>query len=273
MQAKVIIYLFLCSISVSVLGAQERGDKNTPGKRLSSITCAGETTSKYVYNQPGQLIEQQSSMLWTRFYYDHNKRLVKKECALHPDVYSSSRSPQRSRQLITAVTATINSYQLYEYDNEGRINIIRHYSRDENKAFEYRSGTQLFYDGDNIVKWMIHHANGIPSQYSTFEYDSKGNVTSESYYSCNNNYLIPSLISKTTYTYDNKENPHRASHAFDLPPYETSVNNIIESRCTLYERTSAAGTVTVRKSNYVYNNHGLPSQEISGTAKFDYHYE
>lgn len=234
---------------------------------IKSITTNGKTSAKFIYNDSGKITESQSNYSCDKYIYDDNGRLIKQEVAVDPEIFSSS-MPTKS-VLMTSQNSTFTGRYIFEYDSEGKLVNKKSYFK-RNGEFEYTSMTSLEYKGDKIVKSSLHNAQNTITQCYTYEYDSKGNVANEKYYS----FLFiqgrePKLISEASFKYDNKNNPFRIYKGLGMPGIYTNTNNPIETNTVLYEDVPGIDKFSTSKTTYEYNDKGFPTR-VNGTDEYQY---
>lgn len=234
---------------------------------IKSITTKGKTSAKFTYNDYGKLIEFQSIYSCDKYFYDDNDRLIKLEVAVDPEIFSSSMPTKTT--LMTSQNSTFTGRYTFEYNSAGQLVAKKSYFK-RNGQFEYTSMTSLEYEGDKIVKSNLHNAQNTITQYYTYEYDSKGNVSNEKYYS----FLLtpgtePELISEASFKYDDKNNPFRIHRALGQPGIYTNTNNPIETNTVLYEDVPGIDKFSTSKTTYEYNDKGFPIR-VNGTDEYKY---
>ena len=224
---------------------------------IKSIVADGKTVQKFVYNSSRQIAETHSFYFFNKYSYDNNNRLVKQEIAVDPDIYSSSMHIKS--ELMTSQNSTFTNYYIFEYNSAGKLVTQKNYFKKEDK-FEYTSKISLIYEGDKIVKRNIHDVTNSITQFYTYEYDSKGNVINEKYYS----FLFitgtePKLIRETSFKYDDKNNPFKVFQDLGIPGFYSNTNNIIESNSVLHENVPGVEKYTTSRTTYEYNDKGFPT--------------
>jgi len=237
---------------------------------IRSIFGYGKTSSKFIYNSIGKITESQSFYFCNRYIYADNGRLVRKEIAADPNMYSSV-SHERS-ELMTSQNSTFTGYSIFEYEQDGVLKSVKNYFK-KNELFEYSSMLSFEYDGDNIIKWNLHDSEDVITQFYTYDYDLNNNVIKEKQYS----YLFvagpePELIRETSYKYDNKNNPFKIYEELGQPGLYSNTNNIIETNSTLYIDTPGIDKYSTSKTNYEYNAKGFPVKVISENSVYEYIY-
>ena len=128
------------------------------------------------------------------------------------------------------------------------------------------------YDEKNIIKRNLHDENDVVTQFNIYEYDNKGNVVREKYYT-NIESSAPKLIRETSFKYDNKNNPFKIFEALGIPGLYTNQNNITEVHTVFQESTPGIATSPVAKTNYLYNTKDFPVKVITDNSEYAYRYE
>jgi len=255
---KIFLLLFASLALITGLSAQSAGLQ-----KIKTILIGGKITTSFFYNEQGQIAERHSLFQWERYNYDAKGRLAKLELAQDPALWSSGYKAPRS-ELMTPENFPMTSFYLFEYDKRGRLVKKKFYANLDQHSFEFRSMMQIEYRGRNIRKMSLRDTLGKEMQFTLFEYDQKGNVTNEKYFSLMEKGGKPSLISTTSYTCDNNPNPFQIHRSVALPPYDTNVNNITETRFA---------NQPVKKSLFQYDKNGFPVKEESGKTFYEYRYE
>jgi hypothetical protein len=235
---------------------------------IRSASVDGKTREKFIYNNAGRICEYQSFYFCQKFIYDNNDRLIKQEVAVDPNIASSSIHPEKS-ELMTSKNSSFTGNYVYQYNNEGKLIAQKNYFK-KSSLFEYTSMSSLVYDGNRIVTWNLHNAKDTITQFRTYEYDSKGNVSTEKYFS----FLFtsgkgPKLISEVSYKYDDKNNPFRIYKDLGQPGLYTNPNNIIETNSVLYEDVPGIEKFSTSKTSYEYNDKGFPIK-VNNSVEYKY---
>jgi hypothetical protein len=238
---------------------------------IRSVFGYGKTHEIYIYNARGKIAESQSFYFYNRFIYDQEGRLVKRETAADPDMYSSQ-SHEKS-ELMTSGNSTISGFNIFDYEQDGKLKSIKNYFK-KNGTFEYTSMNSFVFDGSNIVTWNLHNAGNVITQFYTYEYDNNGNVIKEKQYS----YLFnsgkePALIRETSFKYDNNNNPYKIFRELGQPGLYSNTNNIIETNSTLFIDAPGIDKYTTSNTSYEYNAKGFPLKVISENSIYEYTYD
>jgi hypothetical protein len=203
-----------------------------------------------------------------KYIYDDNDRLIKQEIAIDPNIASSSMHPEKS-ELMTSRNSAFTGNYIFEYNSVGKLVSQKNYFK-KNSQFEYTSMNSLEYEGDKIVKRNLHDSKNAITQFYTYEYDSKGNVTKEKYYS----FLFiegtePKLISEVSFKYDDKNNPFKIYNDLGQPGLYTNTNNIVETNSVLYEDVPGIDKFSTTKTTYEYNDKGFPTK-VNNVEEYKY---
>lgn len=234
---------------------------------IRSIFSDGKTNSKFIYNEGGKIIESQSFYFCNKYIYDDNSRLIKQETAIDPDIASSS-IPVKS-VLMTSQNSTFTGNYIFEYNSDGKLVTQKNYFK-KNGQFEFTSMNSLEYEGNRIVKRNLHDAKNNITQFYTYEYDGKGNVTKEKYYS----FLFiagtePKLITEVSFIYDDKNNPFKIYKDLGQPGLYTNTNNITETNSVLYEDVPGIDKFSTSTTTYEYNEKGFPIR-VNNAEEYKY---
>ena len=188
--------------------------------------------------------------------------------AVDPDIASSMIHVKS--ELMTSQNSTFTGKYIFEYNSEGKLTTQKNYFI-KNNQYEYTSMISFEYDGNRIVKWIVHDGNNNITQFYTYKYDIKGNVTNEKHYSfLFNTGIEPKLIMEISFRYDDKNNPFRIYKELGIPGLYTNTNNIIESNSILYEDVPGIDKYSTSKTTYEYNGKDFP---IKVNNAEEYRYE
>jgi len=256
-------------IHMSCSKEQKISDLKLDNYSIKSIISNGKTSTKYIYNSIGKIAESHGFYFFNRYIYDDNGILIKKEGTA--PILSSILHERR--ELMTSQNSTISNYSVFEYNQDGKVEKIKNYYK-KNGKFDYTSMISLDYEGNNIVKWNLHDADNIITQFYLYEYDNNENVIKSKYYSyLFNTGLEPKLIRETSFKYDDKNNPFVIYKDLGRPGLYTNTNNIIESNSILYEDMPGIDKYSTSSTNYEYNSKGLPVKVSSENSEHEYKYE
>jgi hypothetical protein len=154
------------------------------------------------------------------------------------------------------------------------------------RIYEYNQNGQL-------IKYSINRIKTNYKSYSVFEYNAKGQISKETWYSddkatgntiytyndagnlilkTRNDILADGsfkLSTTTEYEFDNKKNPYLL-FKMQLPGIYTNQNNIIKETYTLWFEVDAfVDKVQITDTIYEYNDNGYPVKQ-NGTVEFVY---
>lgn len=238
---------------------------------IKSEFVGGKTTKRFIYNDQGRIAEKEGLYNYDRYIYNNDGRLIKSESAMDPAMLSSSSGFHNKTTLMTSENSTISSYRIFHYDQKKLIRVENYF--DKSGVSELRSINTFEYDGELISTKNIHNEKGEITQYSTYEYDSKGNVINEKRYS----YLFsqkttPRIISEGSFKYDNKKNPFKIFQALGNPGLYLNTNNVIEVTTINHELTPGIPQTSTSNTSYEYNEYGYPVKVIRETDSYEYRY-
>ncbi len=241
--------------------------------QLKEEVVGGKTTTKFVYNSDGKIAEKESLYFYERYIYD-KERLVKIESAMDPAMLSSNSSVFNKTELMTSENSVISSYSILKYDQKEKLSGIETYfDKDGTGDFVYTSMQDFEYNGQLISKCNLYNAQGEITQYHTYEYDNRGNVKNEKYYS----YLFlqstsPQIVSEASFEYDDKKNPFAIFRSTGRIGMTSNTNNIIEVHSKSYTNTPGIPDTSIGKTSYEYNPDGYPVKVIRENDSYEYRY-
>jgi|GEM_PF-1124815 len=262
--------LFTALISCSKEGSDDFQNINYDA--IKSEVIGGKTHSLYKYNNMGRIEEKESIYFYSRYNYDGEGKLIKQESAMDPSLLYSSIIVNRT-DLMTAQNSEITSKNYYSYNQEGKLMEIKHYYK-ENGDFIAGARRDFEYMGIFIVRRNLYNKEGELRQFFVYEYDEKGNVKNEKYYSYNfTTGSEPRLISESIFTYDDKNNPFVIFNKLGIPGLYTNPNNIIETTTISYVETPGIPEYSTSTTTYEYNNRNYPVKVITANSVYEYTYE
>jgi hypothetical protein len=214
-------------------------------------------TAQYSYNQDNLIDEVNSIFFYRKFHYNSKGKLIKEEVAISPDSYSSTMPAGGfSHEFVDPQKTGISMYSVYEYNKEGNLIKQLNYVPTDGQD-ELRSIQTFDYDIDNrISKVLMHDGNEVLTQYSTYIYDSRGNVTEKNSYS----YLFfpegtgPIHLSRAEFEYDSFNNPYAVFYQSGRPGIHTNPNNIIKNRTYNLLKTPGIDEINESTIEYQYNH-------------------
>lgn len=269
--AKALLLLILSMVGfVSCEKEKITDHSNQYTDAIKSVFGYGKTQSRYIYNSQGQIQESQSLYFCKRFTY-HDGKLEKVEHASDASMFSST-WVQKS-ELMTSKTAKFDGYSVFHYNEAGKPNWIKYYSR-EKSGDRYISAYELIYEGEFIVRRNLYNSENVITQFTIYKYDNNGNVENEkdySYYGGKDSQ--PTLISENNYEYDNMLNPYRVFKDLGIPGLYTNNNNVIESNSIFYQMIEGRTNVENQQTSYEYNEKGYPVKVITPGSEYEYRYE
>ncbi len=244
-------------------------DDYIPGSNglLKKIKNGGYIVEEISYNQNNLVSEVNSTAFYRRFHYDQNLKLMKEEVAVSPDSYSSSVIPGTNHEFVDPEKTGISMYCLYEYDKNGTLTRQSNYIPKDGED-EFRSERTFEYNNNYLIsKELLYNSYNEVTQFWTYEYDSKGNVIEEDYYT----YLFipsgtgPKHLSRITYEYDSFFNPYKIFEQSGNPGIFTNRNNIIKTKTINYDPAPGIDAVSESETSYEYNfETGYPVKVING---------
>ena len=245
-------------------------DYRADNEHIKSVSSKQIIVHKYLYNQTGKIVEENSLSYFKKYIYNENERLVKVESAFDKNMYSSTITEQRT-EFMTSQNSAVDSYSLYHYDEVGKLSKIEHYFNETGTNFEYRSMETFEYEGININKVNLHQPNGQITQYHVYTYDKQGNVSNNKHYSKLSG-SNDELMSEISYKYDNYKNPYHIFSMLGSPGLHANANNIIETNVIRHHDIPGFDKQSSSKTVYEYNENGYPIKEITQNGEFEYNY-
>jgi hypothetical protein len=265
----VFLFIVLSSCSDEAIDPFENPFRN---KQIKAEVIGGETTTKFLYNLDGNISEKQSYFFYSRYIYEDG-HLLKIETAADPNMLSSV-TPRQNVELMTSENSTISGYQIFKYDQKGKLSRIENFFDKANDGnFTYTSMRSFEYDGNFISKRNLHNELGEITQFHTYEYDARGNVSNEKYYS--NLHTTDSqskLISEHFYKYDTKKNPFTIFRYTGNPGLNSNPNNVIETRTIRHEQVPGFSDHSTSRTSYEYNLDDYPVKVIRADDFYEYRY-
>jgi hypothetical protein len=214
-------------------------------------------TAQYSYNQDNLIDEVNSTLFYRKFHYNSKGKLIKEEVAISPDSYSSTMPAGGfSHEFVDPEKTGISMYSVYEYNGEGNLIKQLNYVPSEGKD-DLRSIQTFEYDKNNrISKVLMHDDNEVLTQFSTYIYDTKGNVIENNSYS----YLFipagtgPKHLSRAEFEYDSYNNPYAVFYQSGRPGMNSNPNNIIKIRSYNILNTPGINDINETTIEYQYNH-------------------
>jgi hypothetical protein len=238
---------------------------------IKSEVSNGKTISTYIYNNIGEISESEALYSYSRYSYDNEGRLVKRESVM--DISLSSSISVEKTEFMTAENCTITNNQFFKYDNNDKLIEIENHSKKDNGEFVFTSKFSFEYDKENIIKRKLHNEEGIITQFDIYQYNGNGNLINKKHYS----YLFsensePRITSETSYKYDTKKNPFVIFKELGNPGLFTNTNNVIESNSISYVLTSGLTNYSTSRTTYEYNRNNYPVKAIGENSEYEYKY-
>lgn len=227
--------LFILLLPLLFIACEKNGDYSGLSQNdfLKKTRNDEHITAQYSYNQDNLISEVNSTIFYRKFHYNSKGKLIKEEVAISPDSYSSTMPAGGfSHEFVDPEKTGISMYSVYEYSIDGKLIKQLNYVPSEGQD-DLRSILTFEYDkNDRISKVLMHDDNEVLTQYSTYIYDSKGNVIEKNSYT----YLFipagpgPKHLSRAEYEYDTYKNPYSVFYQSGWPGLHTNPNNIIKIR-------------------------------------------
>jgi len=272
---KVIKYLCLACITLILLQScdkEEFEDNNfIRNDFIKSEVSNDKVISKYKYNDIGKISETEGLYFFNRYFYNNDGKLINSETAADLSLLYSS-LPIEKTELMTNENSTISSRQIFKYDENGNLSEIENYFIKDNE-FELRSKQSFEFVNGKIARRNLHNEKGKVTQFNVYEYDTKGNVKNEKYYSFLFSESTESrLISENSFKYDNKKNPFIIFNELGNPGLYTNQNNVIEEKTIRHEETTGFDKNSTSKTSYEYNRNSFPTKVITENSEYEYKY-
>jgi hypothetical protein len=260
-------YRVIIAIIIALSSCSKEGYIPNSNVQLKKIKQGEYTVEEISYNQDNLVTEVNSTIFFRKFYYGHNQRLIKEEITISPNSYSSSIIPGSAHEFVDPDKTGISMYQIYEYDNNGRLSQQLNYIPKDGDD-ELRSKRSFEYNDNNLIsKVLIYNIDNEVTQFRTYNYDPNENVIEEDYYT----FLFitsgpgPRHVSKSTFEYDPFNNPYKIFEKSCNPGVHTNTNNIIKTKTTNYEPTLGATPFSESTTSYEYNYEtGYPTKVVNG---------
>ena len=236
---------------------------------LEKVIYSPEFSYVYTWNDSYLISEEKSKFSYTRHNYNSQNQLVSSDFYVDPGMYSSDSH---------IVQASMNRTEWVNADNTAR-EMFRIYEYDQNS---------------HLIKCLINRINTNYKSYSIFEYNAKGQISKETWYSdgkatgntiynyndagnlilkTRNDILTDGslqLSTTTEYEFDDKKNPY-LQFKMQIPGIYTNQNNIIKETYQLWFEVDAfIDKIQITETTYEYNNSGYPIKK-NGTIDFVYH--
>jgi hypothetical protein len=268
MKRKIIFRLSMFLGLFAILnGCIKEGFIPVQNEYLKKIKVGEYIVAVYTYNEDNLILEVNSTSFYRKFTYDDSNKLIKEEVAISPDSYSSSMPAGMTHEFVDPDKTGISMYSLFEYNDKGNLSRQLNYIPSKGQD-ELRSIRTFEYDSkDRISKVLLHDGNEVVTQFSTFLYDSHGNVTEENSYS----YLFipegtgPTHLSKATFEYDSYLNPYSVFRQTGRPGIDSNPNNIIKIKSYNLEPVPGVKDFNESETSYEYNyKTGCPVRVING---------
>jgi hypothetical protein len=267
------IALLLFGFSVLFFSCEKEGNnqiviENTGIPLISKVLYDGQISVEYVYNQSNLLSEEKSKFHYTKHTYNSENQLITSDFYWDVSMASSNSAViqaamERTEWVTPDNTPKSVSHEL-SYNADGQL-FRKSYNRTNDESSDF---TEFQYDGGRITKETGYY-NGSVMGFTTYEYDSKGNVAKELKY-MTSPYGVTELTATTEYEYDDMHNPFQAFKRLTTPGVYTNPNNILKQTYTLnFDVDPYTEKVQVTTNKYEYNSEGYPSK-VNGTVEYQY---
>jgi hypothetical protein len=241
----------LTMMCLSAVSCKKNESNFSPNGLLKKVIVDGNTREEFIYNSDKMIEVVNSTMLYRKYIYDQENRLVKEELAMNPNAISSSVHLASTQEFVDPNKTGITMFLLFKYDPSGNLSRQLAYVPLDGR-FEFRSMRKYEYDNNKISKVLMHDSDSTLTQYVTYKYDSRGNVTEENGYS----YLFlpsgaePAHLYKATFGYDNYLNPFSIFSNTGSPGIYSNINNIIKMVSVSYQ--DVPGLDNQSQTDYLY---------------------
>lgn len=252
------LLVFALGISLFSCSKDEAPGNNQPVEEALSFVKTGANGDIIL----DENIYQADGKIKTRIgYKDHSLGIVSSKSDYS---YENGRLMQTESQmdLSSSTSATQYSYSKsdFEYNNSGLVTQRNHY-RKENDQYELISFSVFTYNNEQLpVRENRYMPDGTLYGYSTYVYNSDGNVTELKNYSVTGPGSAHALTLKQSFKYDAKNNPYtRVYHLTENIPFSVNHNNITETTTVNYAINAQGISSTSTTSYQSYNNNGFPT--------------
>jgi len=209
----------------------------------------------FTYYNTGSIYEYLTRFSYTKYYYDSHNRLVKSEiarslnplsCAIIPGTgFEDGEDPRKAKP---------GEFTEYDYNVEGKL--AEKHSYIVYDDVPQHLGYEVYrYEGDRVVRKDTYNPQDQLSAYFTYQYDSNGNATEESYFLAQQDgegVLYYRILAE----FDNMHNPLSVFAVEGTPGPHTNANNIVRlTNIDYYGDTPYSHTT---EYEYEYNNLGYP---------------
>lgn len=193
-----------------------------------------------------------------------NEKLVQTD--IQTDFSSNSASVQYSY-----------SRNTFEYNSSNFI-IQRNNFLKSGNEYKLNSFTTYAYNAAGLlVKETGYTADGALYGYSTYTYDTNGNVKAAENYGINASNTTPVLALKYSYRYDTNKNPYKNVYcSIENIPFSVNTNNIVETVVINYnsEPSNPQGVKSIGQTSYLgYNNLGYLMSMSENGNEFTFEYK
>lgn len=222
---------------------------------LKKVKQEGHIVEEITYNRSNLVSEVNGIHFWKKFHYNELNQLTKEEVSMNPNSLSSSRPVNPTDVFVDPIKAGISMYSLFEYNIDGLLIEQKNYVPKDGQD-ELRSiVTYEHNDQDLISRVLMHNNDAEVTQFRTYKYDSKGNVTEEDYYTYNFNPegTGPRHLNRTNFEYDTYYNPYKIFEQSGSPGIFSNLNNITKTTTIHFEPMNGIPPVYTSTISYEYD--------------------
>jgi len=252
------IFLFALVLILFFNACDKEGDlvyEDFQGNTL--IRQIGETEDEMqviTYYNTGYIFEHLQRFSYRKFIYNQKNQLIKIEIALSFNPLSCAIVPGASfTDGDDPRKAKIGRYLEFEYSNEGKLKRRNFYFINDDNP-QLTNYEEYEYNNDYIVKINVFNPQDQLTHYSTYSYDSNGNVSEVEFHYMQDG--DAKLQTRVLYEYDDKNNPFKVFAVEGTPGVNTNKNNITK-QTTMYYYGEEEQSDTVEYT-YEYNDLGYP---------------
>lgn len=227
--------------------ACEKDNIQSGNGHIKKISCNGELLSEFVYNENGELVEYHSINLYERLTYDDNGRLIKIESDI-------DQTPGK-KGLITALNSEIDTYSIFEYDQDNLLEAEYIYYLLDGK-FEFMKTRRPVYENGRVVIDNYYDHEGKHSAYNEYSYDQNSNLIYKKFHS-------DYFIFETTFKFDAFKNPFTVYSGLGQPGQKSNSNNItVMNHKGFYYYEDRPFSEMTTQTTYEYNKDGYPVKAV-----------
>jgi len=263
------LFVLICFLSLISCEKDSVFEDAGNGTLLKSVLINGEVYFEYTYNNAGIISEEKSKFSYTKHNYNSHNQLNQSDHYFDERIFSSS-----SYVLEDALNRTVwvnpanteeDSYFSFEYHKSGQLE-KRTITRLINS---YRSFDVFTYNNQGRIERRTWYYENKVSGFDDYFYDSNDNLIKQQRYHVLENGKHE-LQTTTEYEFDNKHNPYLSFRSLMIPGQNTNPNNITKETYTIhFEVDNYINKIQVKENKYEYNSMGFPLKRRDG---FEYVY-